>query len=165
MSGGNSNLILPGEDRKGWFKLIVPAINEIFGHMWAGSGQQATFLPFIYGKLDPDQTAFDTELSQPMYAIDRVCLVQMEQSKKKKPGEPVSKAVSVNIIGLSVISSEQEGRCYMPTALVTCILPVKPVHPLVDSLLIASTESHLVTPSVQETSSILSMPETPQEDK
>jgi len=150
MSGGE--VIIPeGEERRGWFKLMIPAIVEVFGEIVIG--QKMDLLPFIYAKLDPDQVAFNIDLSQPMYALDKVALVQIDRARKPDPSKPLP----VNLVGLAVISSEQEGRCYIPTGLVSCIIPVKSDHPLVGTLIMATTESQLVMPTLQESAKILDM--------
>ena len=157
MSGGE--VIIPeSEERRGWFKLMIPAITEVFGDIVIG--QKMSLLPFVYAKLDPDQVAFNIDLSLPMYALDKVALVQMDKSRKPDPGKPVP----VNLVGLAVISSEQEGRCYMSTGLVTCIIPVKSGHPLVNTLILATTESQLVMPTLQESAKILDMSGQPVDD-
>lgn len=150
----DSNILSDSPDSHGWYKLILPDILTIMGSLWSNpEDPQVELLPFIYAKLDPEQTAFDITLSQPMYALDRVCLVQIDRAPKSG-----SKIIPVVIIGLAAISSEQEGRCYIPTYAVSCIIPVKPDHPLVDTLIKASTESLVVTPSIYETGTILNLP-------
>lgn len=147
---GSGELIIPQDDaRRGWFKLIVPAIDEVFGDWWGNDPHK--LLPFIFAKMDPDQVAFDVELSQPMYALDKVALVQAD---KRKKGD-TSKITPVTVVGLSAVSSEQEGHCYLSVGLVSCIIPIKPDHILVDTLITATTESQIVAPTTQETRKIL----------
>ncbi len=149
-------LLLSDDDSQGWYKLIIPNISDIFGAIWnnPAPGAQTELMPFIYCKFDSEQVAFDIELSQPLYALDKVCLVQVDRAPKSN-----SKIIPVTIIGLGAISAEQEGRCFLPTVVVSCIIPVRPSHELVDSLKKATTESLLVTPTIQEASSIINLPE------
>lgn len=162
--GGNEGLIIPqGEERNGWFKLMVPAIEEVLGDIVIG--QQLKLLPFLYAKLDPEQVAFDIALSQPMFALDKVALVQIDQKRLEqiraeqgqgRKTEP-KKPTPIQVVGLSVISSEQEGRCYLSVGLVSCIIPVRPEHPLVNALVVATSESQIIAPTAQEASKILNM--------
>jgi hypothetical protein len=140
------------DERLGWFKLVIPAIENVFGGMWANP--QATLLPFIYAKWDTEQAAFDVALNYPMYALDKVVLVQMDKTRK---GDISSREVPVSVVALSVVSSEQESRCYIPAGSVSCIVPVKADHPLVEALVKCTSEGHLVIPSAQETAKILDM--------
>lgn len=152
------NLILSDDDVKGWFKFIIPNIADIFGALWGNTvpGSQVELLPFIYCKLDQQQVAFDLELSQPMYAIDKVCLVQIDRAPK-----PGSKVIPVVILGLRAISAEHECRCYLPTFAVSCIIPIRPDHELINSFEIATNEGQVIAPTTQEASSILNLPGNP----
>ena len=149
----DTKLMLSEDDRQGWFKLILPTVTDLFGSLWHNPAEsQIELMPFVYGKLNSDPVAFDLGLSHPMYAVDRLCLVQIDRT----PTENV--IIPVDIIGLTVISSEQEGRCYIAVSHVTCIIPVKPEHSMVDTLIKATTEQLVVTPTPQETSGILNLP-------
>lgn len=151
----DTNLLLSDDDTRGWYKLIIPAISDIFGAIWNNPlpGAQTELMPFIYCKFDSEPVAFDIKLSQPLYALDKVCLVQVDRTPKAN-----SKIIPVTIIGLGALSAEQEGRCFLPTVVVSCIIPVRPNHELVDSLKIATTESRLITPTPQEANSIINLP-------
>lgn len=159
-SQNDSNLLLPDADSQGWFKLVIPTISDIFGALWdnPSPNSQIELLPFIYCKLDPELVAFDIELSQPMYAVDKVCLVQIDRASQ--PGSK-NKTIPVVIMGLSVLSSEQENRCFLPTTAVSCIIPIRPDHVLIDTFKVATSESCLVEPTTQEARSIISLPGNP----
>jgi len=58
------------DPRGGWFKLLIPKIDAVFGGLFWNDQVKFTPLPFVYGKLDPEQVAFDVELSIPFLAID-----------------------------------------------------------------------------------------------
>jgi len=157
MSG---SLAFGDEERQGWFKLVIPAIEDVFGQMLIKfNPQQPELVPFIYCRLDSEEVAFDDKLSQPMLALDKVCLVQVDAAKRTVSN---SKVVPVTVIGLSIVSSEHEGRCYIPAALVSCIIPVKPDHAMINALLTTTSESQLITPTVQEAGTILNLPSAPE---
>jgi len=139
--------ILPEDDaRRGWFKLVIPAMSDVFGHLWGTA--QASIWPFIFCKMDPEQTAFDIELSVPLYALRDVVLVQASHPTSKGSGK-IPK-MSIMLIALSKVASEHEDRCYMPSALVSLIIPIKPDHEIVSTLIQATTESGLVLPTDEE---------------
>lgn len=150
------------DPRGGWFKLLIPKIDEVFGGLFWNDQVKFTPLPFVYGKLDPEQVAFDPELAMPFLAIDRVILVELVESEKKKDvdkqaEEQVKEQVEVHfeikIRPLKLLAMDQENRCFIPPRFVTCILPVDPRHPLVTSLIAVTTD--VIIPPVGDVGKIL----------
>lgn len=163
MSGNIKTPITEGDLRSGWFKLLIPEMDVVFGGLFWSDQVKFTPLPFVYGKLDPEQVAFDVELSVPFLALDRVVLVEIVESKKddddadmdteEQVEEQVKTHFEIKVRPLKLMAMDQENRCFIPTRFVTCILPVDPRHPLVATLIAVTTD--IVIPPAGEIGKIL----------
>lgn len=163
-----------GDPRSGWFKLLIPKMDIVFGSLFWNDQVKFSPLPFVYGKLDPELVAFDVELSVPFLALDRVVMVEIVESKKDDKGEDTEEQVEeqaeeqveeqieeeeakthfeIKIRPLKMLAMDQENRCFIPTRFVTCILPVDPRHPLVTTLIAITTD--IVIPPAGEVGKIL----------
>lgn len=136
------------DPRRGWYKLLIPDIKEVFGGLFWSGGPEINPLPFVYGRLDPDQVSFDCTLSIPFLAIDRVVLAQIDT----RPGaqQPVADgqmAFQMQMIPLKMLALDQENRCYIPADVVTCIIPLDTRHPIITTLVQVTSESGLIIPS------------------
>ena len=106
-------------------------------------------MPFIYGRLDPEQVSFDCALTVPFLAIDRVVLVQDDQRPESQ--QPVAEgqvAFQFQMVPLKLLATDQENRFYIPAEIVTCIIPVDIRHPIVDVLVELTSDSGLIIPSL-----------------
>lgn len=136
------------DPRQGWFKLLIPDIKEVFSGLFWNERLKVEPLPFMYGRLDPDQTAFDCALSVPFLAVDRACLVQVDsRPETQQPAGPDQVAFQLQMIPLKMLALDQESRCYIPTDVVTCIIPLDTRHPMVAALVQITSESGLIIPS------------------
>jgi len=154
-----------GDPREGWFKLMIPEMEKVFGGLFWNDQIKFSPLPFVYGKLDPGQVAFDVQLSIPFLALDRVVLVELpdEDADEDEDEEVSVDAVAegsmvhfnIKIRPLNLIAMDQQNRCYIPTRFVTCILPVDPHHPLVTYLIAVTTG--VVLPQAGEVGKILDL--------
>lgn len=136
------------DPRRGWFKLLIPDIEEAFSGLFWSKEYKIEPLPFMYGRLDPEQVSFDCALSVPYLAIDRAVLVQID--KRSESQQLVAEgevAFQLQIIPLKLLARDQENRCYVPADLVTCIIPVDITHPIVHALVQITSESDLIIPS------------------
>lgn len=136
------------DPRRGWFKLLIPDIKEVFGGLFWGGWLEVEPLPFIYGRLDPDQVSFDCTLSIPFLAIDRVVLAHAD----KRPGvqQPVADGqvgFQMQMIPLKMLALDQENRCYIPADVVSCIIPLDARHSIIATLVQVTSESGLIIPS------------------
>ncbi len=147
------------DPRTGWYKLFIPELREVLGGLFIDPQIGSTFdpFPFIYGRIDADQVAFDIGLDAPLYAVDSVVLLGKDPGDEGRtevlsgpevaPGQEVL-ALKVQLRPLSMFADENTNRCYLPTDCVTCILPVKAKHPIINILVKMTTQSDLVLPPV-----------------
>jgi len=157
--------ITEGDIRSGWFKLLIPEMDKVFGGLFWSDQVKFSPLPFVYGKLEPDMVAFDVELSVPFLAVDRVVLVEIVESKMEDEDEDEGSGAEtqveeqaethfeIKVRPLKLLAMDQENRCFIPTRFVTCILPVDPRHPLVATLIAVTTD--IVIPPPGEVGKIL----------
>jgi hypothetical protein len=141
-------LIPEGDERRGWFKLVIPDVNIIFGPLLNPKGG-IRLMGFIYGKIDPEQAAFDVSLTVPYIAVDRVLLAQEVRGQDG--------GVKVGGVPLKVLAHEHENRCYVPTQLVTCVIPLDPHDPAVELFVRATDESLVKLPTADEVKKIVDM--------
>ncbi len=140
---------LDSDPRIGWFKILIPNIQEKFSGLFWSEQLEFKPLPFIYGRLDPEQVSFDCALSVPFLAVDRVVLVQVdERPESQQPALDGEVAFQLQMVPLKLLATEQENRCYMPAEIVTCIIPIDVTHPIVDVLVEVTSESGLIIPSL-----------------
>jgi len=135
------------DPRRGWFKLLIPDILEVFGGLFWSEKLRVEPLPFIYGRLDPEQVSFDCALSVPFLAIDRVVLVQVdERPESQQPVVEGEIGFQLQLLPLKILALDQEGRCYIPADIVTCIIPVDITHHMAQALVQITSESNLIIP-------------------
>lgn len=145
------------DPRHGWFKLLIPRIKTVFsGLFWDPRMQIIEPLPFIYGRLDPEQVSFDCMLSIPMLAIDRVVLVKVddrpevqqaaEAAALAESAEPSEIGLPIQMMPLKMTAMDQVNRCYIPVKYVTCIIPLDTRHSIVAALVQITSESGLIIP-------------------
>jgi len=138
---------LDTDPRLGWFKILIPKIKDVFCGLFLGEAIEP--LPFLYGRLDPEQVSFDCTLSIPFLAIDSVVLAQVDKrAKAPQLVTPGAVGVSLQLITLKLLAEDQENRCYIPAKLVVCIIPLNTGHPIVATLVQITSESGLIIPSV-----------------
>lgn len=171
-----SNAKVPAAEsdlRGGWFKLLIPEIETVFGGLFWGDQLKLDLLPFVYGKIDPTQVAFDVEMSVPFLALDRVVLVELVEGEKKESDEGKDEDAEIQVEEdaeaqtegqaeihfeikvrpLKLAAIDLENRCYIPARYVACILPVDPRHPLVTTLI--ALTSDVIVPPAEEVGKIL----------
>lgn len=139
------------DPRRGWFKLLIPDIKVVFGGLfWSEQMRQIELLPFMYGRLDPDQVSFDCELSVPFLAVDRVVLTKVDdRPEMQRPEEERAEGeigLPIQMIPLKMTAMDQVNRCYIPAEYVTCIIPLDVSHPIIMSLTQITSESGLIIP-------------------
>lgn len=145
MSDGQLDL----DPRRGWFKLLILDIQEVFSGLFWSERLNVNPLDFIYGRLDPAQVSFDCALSVPFLAVDRVVLVQAdERPESQQPAPDGEVGFQLQMLPLKLLATEQENRCYIPAEVVTCIIPIDIRHPIVDVLVQVTSESGLIIPSL-----------------
>lgn len=140
------------DPRRGWFKLLIPDIEDVFsGLFWSGE-LAVEPLPFIYGRLDPQQVSFDCALSIPFLAVDRVVLIQIDKRPEaQQQAGPNEVSFPMQMIPLKLLAIDQENRCYIPADVVTCIIPVDTRHPITATLVRVTSESGLILPGAPGT--------------
>lgn len=140
---------------RGWFKLLIPDILEVFGGLFWSEELMINPLPFIYGRLDPEQVSFDCALSVPFLAIDRVVLVQVDKRPEfQQPVVDGEIGFQLQLLPLKILALDQEGRCYMPADVVTCIIPIDITHHMVQALVQITSESDLIIPGTPDISGV-----------
>lgn len=140
---------LDSDPRRGWFKLLIPDIQEVFSGLFWSEKLNVNPVDFLYGRLDPAQVSFDCALSVPFLAVDRVVLVQAdERDETQQPSPDGEVGFQLQMLPLKLLATEQENRCYIPAEVVTCIIPVDVRHPIVDVLVQVTSESGLIIPSL-----------------
>jgi len=140
--------LIPADDeRRGWFKLVIPGIDDVFGPIISKANFE--LLGFVYGKIETDQAAFDVELSVPFIVLSRVLLAHAIRDK--------SGGVKAELFSIRAFAPEHENRCYIPSQLVTSIIPLDPRSPLLQILVAATSESMLVMPSGADVGKIVDL--------
>lgn len=139
------------DPRHAWFKFLIPEIETVFGGLfWNEKMQQIKPLPFMYGRLDPEQVSFDCELAIPFLAIDRAVLVKFddrpEVQRPEEEREEGEIGLPIQMIPLRMTAMDQVNRCYIPAEYVTCIIPLDTRHPIVAALVQITSESGLIIP-------------------
>lgn len=135
------------DPRVGWHKILIPDIDEVFSALFLGDQLQIDPLPFMYGRLDPNQFAFDCQLAIPFLAIDRVVMVKLDdRPEARTTAGPNGVGFPIQLLPLKMLAMDNENRCYIPTELVSCIIPVDPTHPMVAQLVHVTSESGLIIP-------------------
>lgn len=139
------------DPRRGWFKILIHDFQEVFHGLFWSEELDIEPLPFIYGRLDPEQVSFDCALSIPFLAVDRVVFVRSdERPEARQPVASGEIGFPMQMIPLKLLAVDQENRCYIPAEVVTCIIPVDTRHPIVAALVQVTSESGLIIPSISD---------------
>lgn len=135
------------DPRVGWHKILIPDIEDVFSALFLGDQLQIDPLPLVYGRLDPEQVAFDCQLSLPFLAIDRVVLIKLDDRPEAlATAGPDAVGFPIQLLPLKSLAMDNENRCYIPTELVSCIIPVDSTHPIVQQLVRITSDSGLIIP-------------------
>lgn len=147
------------DPRTGWYKIFIPELQEVLCGLFIDPNIYNSFdpFPFIYGRIDTDQVAFDTSLDVSLYAIDAVILLGKEPGDDGMTEVPMGPdvpqgqeafALKVQLRPLSMFAEDNTNRCYIPTEYVSCILPVDDSHPIINVLVNMTTKSGLIIPPI-----------------
>jgi len=147
MDNFDDNLLLTSSERSGWFKLIIPDINQVFGPIF---NIAVPLIPFIYAKFSTEPVAFDTQISVPLTSLEDVVLVIAPPDRNN-----AIQVVSLAQIGRVANETEHSNRCYIPSIYISNIIPINPKCTVTKLLCDSTHETSIIAPDPDQTSKIL----------
>ena len=147
MNNFDDNLLIVDVERSGWFKLIIPDINQVFGPIF---NIQVPLIPFIYAKFSIEPVAFDTQMSIPLTSLEDPVLVISPPDRNN-----AVQVVAMSQIGRVANETEYSNRCYIPSIYISNIIPINPKCSITKILCDSTHETNIIAPDPDQTSKIL----------